>query len=71
MADSDAERARRYRDRKRGGPPRELQPHGTYAAFRRHQRAEEPPCGKCRRAEAERQRKLYAGRRKREREERE
>jgi hypothetical protein len=37
-----------YRDRIRGGPPRELQPHGTVAAYRRHRRAGEAPCEACR-----------------------
>src|SRR5690606_14612929 len=44
MAMSPAEKSRRYRDRKRGGPPRQLKPHGTRAAVRRHERAGEPPC---------------------------
>ena len=35
---TDAERARRYRDRQRGGPPRELKPCGTRAAKVRHRR---------------------------------
>jgi hypothetical protein len=36
---SDAERARAYRDRKRGAPPRPLEPCGSLAAARRHERA--------------------------------
>lgn len=59
MGQSDATRARRYRDRKRGGPPRELAPHGTVAAFRRHKRAKETPCDPCREAERDRQATLY------------
>jgi hypothetical protein len=64
MALSDAERAKRYRDRKRGGPPapRELRPHGTPAAFRRHERSGEDPCDPCKAAEAERQHLLYLSR---------
>lgn len=56
---TDAERSRRYRDRKRGGPPRRLEPCGTYAAFRRHERADEEPCDACREARNERQRQAY------------
>jgi hypothetical protein len=36
---SDAERAKAYRDRKRGAPPRQPEPCGTLAAVRRHERA--------------------------------
>jgi len=53
MTKSNAERQRAYRDRKRGGPPRALQPHGTVAAVRRHERAGEPLCEPCRQARAE------------------
>ncbi len=56
---SDAERAKAYRDRKRGTPPREPKPHGTMAAYRRHERAQEPPCDACKAAHAEYQRTLY------------
>ena len=61
MALSDAERARLYRDRKRGGPPqpRELKPHGTAAAYKRHRRHGETPCDACLLAEAQRQHDLY------------
>jgi hypothetical protein len=59
MGASDADRARAYRTRQRGGAPREPQPHGTLAAYRRHQRHGEPPCEECRAAERQRQRKLY------------
>jgi hypothetical protein len=65
MGKTDAQRARRYRDRKRGGPPRELKPHGTLAAYRRHQRAGEPPCAACKRAEKARQHDLYLARQER------
>jgi hypothetical protein len=47
------------RDRLRGGPPRQLQPHGTVAAYRRHQRAGEPPCGPCRVAWSDYQAEQY------------
>lgn len=53
MTQSNADRQRAYRDRKRGGPPRALQPCGTVAAARRHERAGEPLCEPCRRARAE------------------
>lgn len=65
MGKTDAKRARRYRDRRRGGPPRELAPHGTSAAFRRHKRADEEPCSACKQAEAERQHDLYEQRKER------
>lgn len=42
-----ADRARAYRARKRGGPARTLAPHGTRAAYRRHERAGEPACPEC------------------------
>ena len=60
-----AERSRAYRDRKRGGAPREPKPHGTMAAYRRHERAQEPPCQACKQAHAEYQRVLYANRKAR------
>jgi hypothetical protein len=43
-----ATRSRARRDRKRGGPPRELAPHGTRAAIRRHERSLQPLCEPCR-----------------------
>lgn len=43
-----AERQRAYRDRLRGGPPREPEPCGTVAAARRHQRAGEQLDDACR-----------------------
>ena len=58
-----AERSRAYRDRKRGGAPRQPKPHGTMAAYRRHERAQEPPCQACKQAHAEYQRALYRKRR--------
>jgi hypothetical protein len=59
MAMSPAEKSRRYRDRKRGAPPRKLQPHGTRAAVRRHERAGEPLCEACKEFEKDRQHALY------------
>jgi hypothetical protein len=44
----NAEHQRAYRNRKRGAPPRQLSPHGTRAAIRRHERAGEPVCEACR-----------------------
>ena len=60
-----AERSRAYRDRKRGGAPRQPKPHGTMAAYRRHERAQEPPCQACKQAHAEYQRAMYANRKAR------
>ena len=54
-----AEHQRAYRDRKRGGPPRVPKPHGTVAAYRRHQRAGEEPCAACRVAWSVYQHELY------------
>lgn len=56
VAMSDAEKSRRYRDRVRGGPPRQELPieHGTARAMRRHERAGEELCDAC--AEFRRQR---------------
>jgi hypothetical protein len=62
---SPAERSKRYRDRLRGGPARVPKPHGTMAAYRRHERAQEPPCQACKQAHAEYQRALYANRKAR------
>jgi hypothetical protein len=36
-----------YRDRRRGGPPRTLEPCGTKGAARRHQRNGEELCALC------------------------
>lgn len=48
MTATPADRQRNYRNRKRGAPPRAPLPCGTIAAYRRHQRAHEPPCQPCR-----------------------
>ena len=48
---SAAEYARRYRDRRRGGPPRQPKPCGTRAAAARHRRNGEEPCDACLEAE--------------------
>lgn len=57
-----------YRDRKRGGPPqpRAVQPHGTWAAVRRHMRAKEPLCDECVIARREHQREMYRKRKQRQ-----
>jgi hypothetical protein len=47
----DAERQRAYRDRKRGRPPRQPKPCGTWAAAQRHRRRGEQVCGACETAE--------------------
>jgi hypothetical protein len=60
----NAESQRAYRDRLRGGPPRELAPCGTYAAWMRHRRHGEEPCESCREAYNAHQRKMYAERRR-------
>ena len=51
-----------YRDAQRGGPPRDLDPCGTLAAVRRHERAKEPLCDACRQARNAKARELYAAR---------
>lgn len=56
---SNAERSRAYRDRKRGGQPRQLAPCGTVPAARRHQRSREPLCAFCAPVWAEHQAKMY------------
>lgn len=56
---SPAERSRRYRDRKRGTPPRTPAPCGTTAAYARHLRHGEQPCQACREANAAKHRELY------------
>lgn len=63
---TEAERARRYRDKRRGGPPRQLAPCGTYAAYRRHQRNGEPIDDACRGAYTDYQRDLQQARRERD-----
>jgi hypothetical protein len=57
----DQERSRfaEYRDRKRGGPPREPKPCGTVAAARRHQRNGESLDEACAKAWAEHQHEQY------------
>jgi len=60
---TDAEYARRYRDKVRGGPPHEPEPCGTRAAAQRHRRRGEPLCAACLAAEREYQREV--GRRRR------
>lgn len=56
---TDRSRFQEYRDRLRGGPARAPEPCGTYAAFRRHQRAGEEPCRPCREAYNAHQREMY------------
>lgn len=51
-----AERARDYRNRRRGAPPRPLAPCGTRAAAARHRRNGEPVCPACQQAERDYQR---------------
>lgn len=53
-----------YRDRVRGGPPRQLQPCGTVAAYKRHVRHGEEPCAACRAAWADYQRQRYQTRKR-------
>lgn len=71
MAMSDAERARRYRERRGAIPRGPLQPHGTVAAARRHQRAGESlkkrdtVCRECTEALADHQAKMYRNRKNR------
>ena len=45
---TNAEHQRAWRDRQRGGPPRAPAPCGTYRAFRRHKRHQEPIDDACR-----------------------
>lgn len=47
---TNAEHQRAWRDRQRGGPPRGPAPCGTYRAFRRHTRHDEPVDDDCRMA---------------------
>lgn len=58
-------RFQEYRDRLRGGPARALQPCGTLAAARRHQRHGEDPCAPCKEALAEHARNQYKKRKTR------
>lgn len=50
---TDADRARRYRDKRRGGPPRQVKACGAPgdAGARRHRRHLEPVCDLCLTAE--------------------
>ena len=59
---TDRSRFAEYRDRQRGGPPRQLEPCGTIAAARRHQRAGEPLCDLCAPVWAEHQHQMYVKR---------
>jgi hypothetical protein len=59
----NAEAQRAYRDRLRGGPPRQPAPHGTAAAIRRHERHGEPLCEPCRLERNRLARNYYAKRR--------
>jgi hypothetical protein len=54
-----ADKQREYRDRLRGGPPRVPAPCGTLAAFRRHQRHNEPIDAACREAYNAAHREMY------------
>ncbi len=46
---TERSRFAKYRDRKRGGPPRELKPCGSgSAAYKRHKDRGEPVCDACR-----------------------
>ena len=70
MPDTDGGRSRwaHYRDRQRGGPPRQLEPHGSVAAARRHQRAgetftDEDYCEPCADAWSDHQHAQYLRRR--------
>jgi len=58
-----AEAQRAYRERVRGGPPRQPAPHGTPAAIRRHERNHEPLCEACRLERNRLARDYYAKRR--------
>ncbi|MGZ4663618.1 MAG: hypothetical protein ACXV5Q_00830 [Frankiaceae bacterium] len=52
--------ARNYRKHRAAPAPRQLQPCGTPAAYRRHQKAGETPCAPCVEANRARQRKKAA-----------
>jgi hypothetical protein len=60
---STAEYQRRWRAKRgarTGQPGRpQTEPCGTVAAYRRHERHQEPPCGLCRAAHSAYQRELY------------
>lgn len=59
----NADKQRAYRERKRGGPPRPLEPCGTLAAYRRHKRHGEPIDAACRDAYNAEHRRMYRARR--------
>ena len=61
MSTADYQRAWRAKHGAGTGKPGRpvTEPHGTVAAYRRHQRAGEPFCEPCRAAWAERQREYY------------
>lgn len=64
VSTADYQRAWRAKHGARTGRPgpKPTRPHGTLAAYRRHQRAGEPPCGPCKEANAAYQRQRYAAR---------
>lgn len=62
LADQERSRYAKYRDRKRGGPPRQPKPHGTYAGFRRHKRRGEEPCAECYQAWLDYQAQMFRNR---------
>jgi len=57
MTVAEAKRSRKYRDAKRGGPPRTPKPCGTRSAALRHRRHNETVCEACLIAERKYQRK--------------
>lgn len=61
---TDRSRFAEYRDRLRGGPPRVLQPCGTVAAARRHEKAGESKCPACAAAWRTHQAEMYRRRRR-------
>lgn len=65
VAASDAERAKNYRDNKRGKPPRVPAPCGTYTAAMRHRRRGEPLDAACSVALADYQAEQYRARKAR------
>lgn len=66
MSTADYQRRWRAKQGARTGQPGRpaTKPCGTHAAYKRHQRRQEPPCDACRKAWAEYQRELYRRRRK-------
>lgn len=58
---------RKSQQRRRAGlPPRELQPHGTVAAYQRHKKHDEKPCRECMDAWNEEMRRYKAQRKAKE-----